>query len=332
MFSSPDGFFTLLFAPNLCIMKGKPREKVLILIRVFQQVLILLIFALAGFVLIRTRAISGSKVDLLSTLEFYIFVPCVSFQTFSQQFTTAYLQEKYPLLLVSMGLLLLFELLARLVAPLLTKEHYRQLVLRYSMIIPNFGFFGYSLMQGLYGMDGLMDMMLFTLPMSVYTCTVGYAVLTDQPGSISLKKVLTPSIFAMALGAVVGISGIALPDTMQQIIASGAACMSPICMLLAGAVIAQYNLKELLLNRQAYIVCAVRLLVVPALIFGLLKLTGLEMAMLAAVLTYCCPCGLNPIVYGKLAGKDCRDGASLTLICTVLAMVTIPLCVHFFIK
>ena len=299
---------------------------------IFEQVLILFVFALIGFILCRAKLVDGNKVGLLSTLEFFVFMPCVSFQTFSQRFTVAYLQEKYPLVLISMGILLALELFARLIAPPLSKHRYQQLVYRYSLMIPNFGFFGYSLMQGLFGTDGLMDMMMFCLPMTVYTSTVGYAVLSDQPGKFSLKKLLTPSIIATILGSIVGITGLTVPNVLAQIIQKSAACMSPVSMLLAGVVIAGYNLKELLTEKRAYVVCAIRLLVVPALIFGLLKITGLQIAMLAAIVTYCCPCGLNPIVYGKLAGQDCRTGAKLTLISTVLAMVTIPLCVYFFVN
>ena len=299
---------------------------------VFEQVLILFIFALIGFVLCRLKRVDGSKVGLLSTLEFFVFMPCVSFQTFSQRFTVNYLQEKYSLVLISLGILLALELFARLVAPQLSKDSYQKLVFRYSLIIPNFGFFGYSLMQGLFGAEGLMDMMMFSLPMSVYTSTIGYAVLTNQPGKFSVKKVFTPSIIAIILGGIVGITGLQIPSVLEQIVQKSAACMSPVSMLLAGIVIAEYKLKELLADKRAYFVCAMRLLVVPTLLFFLLKVTRLEIAMLAAIITYCGPCGLNPIVYGKLSGQDCRIGAGLALISTVLAMATIPLCVYFFLN
>lgn len=300
------------------------------MISIFEQVFILFVFALVGFILSKAKLVRSDKVGLLSTLEFYVFMPCVSFNTFSERFTVEYLQEKYPLILISIGILVILELLARLIAPRMSKDSYQQLVYRYSLIIPNFGYFGIALMQGLFGGDGLMDMMIFTLPMSVYTNTIGYKILTNQPGKLPLSKLLTPSIIAMILGGVVGIAGLSVPGMLMQISEKSAVCMAPISMLLAGAVISQYDLKELLADRKAYFICAMRLLVIPALLFGLLKLLGLQSAMLAAIITYCVPCGLNPIVYGKLTGQDCRIGASLTLISTVLAMVTIPVCVYFF--
>lgn len=298
---------------------------------VLEQVFILFVFALAGFILAKAKLVDNNHVGILSKLEFYIFLPCVTFQTFAQRFTVAYLQEKYFLVLISIGILLVLELLARLIAPRLSKDSYQRLVYRYSIMIPNFGYFGYALMQGLFGAEGLMDMMMFTLPMTIYTTTAGYMMLTNQPGKLSAKKLLTPSIITMLLGCIVGITGLALPAVVDQVVEKSAACMAPISMLLAGMVIAQYNLKELLCDKRAYLISALRLLIIPALIFAVMKLAGLELGILTAIVTYCCPCGLNPIVYGKLAGQDCRSAASMTLISTVLALVTIPLCVHFFI-
>lgn len=51
---------------------------------VFEQVLILFIFALTGFILCKSKLVSADKTQLLSTLEVYIFLPCVAFNTFSQ--------------------------------------------------------------------------------------------------------------------------------------------------------------------------------------------------------------------------------------------------------
>ena len=73
------------------------------------------------------------------------------------------------------------------------------------------------------------------------------------------------------------------------------------------------------------------LLVIPVLVHLLLKLTSMETVMTAAVLIYCMPCGANTIVFAKMTGQDCRTGASLSLISTVLSVITIPLCVYFLI-
>ena len=299
---------------------------------VFEQVLILFIFALTGFVLCKSKLVNADKTQLLSTLEVYVFLPCVAFNTFSQRFTVAYLQEKYPVLLISLCLLILLVIGSKLLAHIMVKDSYQRLVYRYSLTIPNYGYIGYALAQSVFGSDTLLDMMIFTLPMAVYTHSAGYAMLTNRnSGKELLKKVLNPTIIATFLGAIVGITGLTVPGLLTDAVQKAAACMSPISMLLIGMVISQYNLKELISHKPAYLICALRLVLIPAAAFALLKLTHLDLAIAPAILTYAMPCGANTIVFAKITGQDCKTGASFTLISTVLSLITIPLCIHFFI-
>lgn len=299
---------------------------------VFEQVLILLIFAAVGYTLCKSGLVSGDKTSLLSTLEVYIFLPCVIFNTFSQRFTVDYLREKYVLLIASTVLLILLIIGARFVAHWMTKDSYQRLVYRYSLTVPNYGYVGYALAESIFGSATLLDVMIFVLPISVYTYSIGYAMLTNCTDRKKIvKKIINPPIIATLLGSVVGLTGFVLPGVLQTVVEKAGACMSPVSMLLIGMVVSQYDLKSLLTHKHAYIICAMRLVVIPVLVHLLLKITSMEMVMTAAVLIYCMPCGANTIVFAKMTGQDCRTGASLSLISTVLSVITIPLCVYFLI-
>lgn len=221
---------------------------------------------------------------------------------------------------------------SKLLAHIMVKDDYQRLVYRYSLTIPNYGYIGYALAQSVFGSDTLLDMMIFTLPMAVYTHSAGYAMLTNRySGKELLKKVMNPTIIATFLGAIVGITGLKMPGLLTDAVQKAAACMSPISMLLIGMVICQFNLKELLSHKPAYMISALRLLVIPIAAALLLKLTHLELALAPAVLTYAMPCGANTIVFAKMTGQDCKTGASFTLISTILALITIPLCMYLFV-
>ena len=100
-------------------------------------------------------------------------------------------------------------------------------------------------------------------------------------------------------------------------------------MLLTGIIIAEFKLRELIANKTAYLIAGLRLIVMPLLVFGLMKLLGLGFALTAAVLIYSMPCGMNTVIFPRLVGEDCKTGAGLVLISTVGALATIPLCLHF---
>ncbi len=296
----------------------------------FEQVLILLIFCVIGYVLCKVKLANPDHSKVLSVILVYILFPLMSFNTFSAKFTVTYLQEKGLLLLVSLGLILVVVMVAKVLRKVLGGDPYEENVNEYSMSVPNIGYMGYPLAEAVYGTAGMLDCMMFGLPMTMYINTVGYNMLTAGKGHKSiLQKIFTPSMYGILAGCLVGIIGLQLPQTVFDIAQMGSNCVAPISMMLTGMAISQFNIKELLRNRKVYFICAVRLALVPVLVWGLVKLCGLTFALMPAVLLYAMPCGMNTIVFPKLVDKDCRLGAATVLVSTALSMLTIPACLYF---
>ena len=300
------------------------------MIAIFEQVFILITFCLTGFVLCKTKLLNAEHSKPLSVLLVYVFFPCMSFNTFSAQFTVTYLQERGALILVSVGFLPVMVVMAKILSKILGGDPYEKNVNEYSMSTANIGYMGYPLVEAVFGANQLLDCMMFGLPLSIYIGTVGYNMLTAGKGQKSIwEKIFTPSLIGILLGCIVGISGVQLPQTVFDIAKMSSNCVAPVSMLLTGMAISQFSIRELLSNWKVYIICAVRLVVAPVLAFGLIKLCGLNFALIPAVALYAMPCGMNTIVYPKLVEKDCRLGAATVLVSTTMSLLTIPLCLYF---
>lgn len=297
---------------------------------IFTQILVLFVFMLAGWLLKKGKLLDASHSKILSALEVYLFCPCISFNSFAEQCTAAYLSEKYPLILLSVGILGGLWVLSHCAAKCFSRDTYARTVYAYSIMMPNYGFMGYALCSSLFGSLALLDLMIFSLPMNLYVASVGFLSLTRKTGK-DLKPIhiLTPSMIASLLGCLVGLTGLRLPTVLMDVSNSAAACMAPVAMLLAGVTVAQFSLKELLWDKRTYAVTALRLVGVPVLLFTVLKLLGLGSALATVLSAYAMPCGLNTVVYPKLIGEDCRIGASLALISSLAALITVPLCLSF---
>ena len=170
----------------------------------------------------------------------------------------------------------------------------------------------------------LQNAMLYALPVSLYTNTAGYAALTKT--RLSLKRLINPMTTAILLGAAVGLSGLRLPGLVTDLVSKFAACMAPVGMLTVGMVISDFDIGSLLRVKMNYAVAALRLLVLPFAIAGTLKLLGFETCVVPALMMYAMPCGMNTVIFPRLVGEDCETGASLTMISSLLACLTIPLC------
>lgn len=290
---------------------------------VMEQVFVLFAFSLAGYLLSVCKLANVSHAKLLSTLLVYVFLPCNIFRTFSVNCTVEYISEKYVLIIASAVIIALLVVLAKFGARLFSKEAYPQKIYRYALSIPNYGFMGFALTESLLGTAGLLNIMLFSLPISLYNYSGAFCMLTKK--KLTLKSLLHPVLIAIALGMIVGLTGIPVPNVIISIMDKSSACMGPVSMLLAGITISEFKFPALLKNKKNYIIVFLRLILIPGILGLLLLPLNNPVLLQSAVLLYAMPCGLNTIVYPKLVDEDCEIGAGMALVSNVLACLTIPL-------
>ena len=290
---------------------------------IIQQLLVLYIFLLLGFFFGKWKREQQNRTGILSFLLVNLFLPAKVFNTFSKNFTKSYITENGKTIIVSVSLLLFLVVFSLLIAKLLTKDKYEQKVYRYSLTLANYAYMGYALCESIFGESGLTDLILFCIPFAIYTYTFGYAMLTGN--GKTLKKLLNPMTGAIILGIVFGLTGLELPNVLTSVLSSSSACVAPLSMLLVGITLSAFRVRELVCDIKAYILVAIRLLVIPATVFGLCKLFSLDFVLMPAVMMSCMPCGLNTIVFPKLINEDCSTGAKLAMLSHLFSVATIPL-------
>ena len=295
---------------------------------IISQVAILVLFGLIGFILSKARLLNADHSKILSTLLVYVFLPANSFRTFATKFTVKYIKQNYSLILISIVVLTVLTIIAHLLSKILTKEKYKRCIYKYSIAIPTYAYMGYALAESIFGSDTLLDVMLFDLPLSIYVYTIGYCMLTKTP--LKLKNLINPTTIALLLGMIVGLSGLILPNFINTLFDSASAPMGIVGMLLTGITISQYKFKDLITDKTNYIVILLRLLVLPLSIAYILKLFISTDVAVISLLAYAMPCGLNTVIFPKLIGEDCRTGASLAMISTILSPITIIICLYLF--
>jgi len=140
---------------------------------VLQQLLILYIFLCLGWFFGKVKKGLADQSGMISFLLVNLFLPCKVFGNFSANFTIPYISENYKTVLVSLGMLVLLHFLAKLPAHFLKKSDYEKQVYEYSITISNYAYLGYALIEGLYVSQALTNMLVFCIPFSLYTYTVG---------------------------------------------------------------------------------------------------------------------------------------------------------------
>ena len=289
------------------------------------KVSVLLIFIGIGYLLRRTRKLPENAGRVLSLLTTLIFSPAYNIKNLSASLDPAQLADQ--LLLIGYGLLciLLVIGLAYLLAKPLARNDFERRSYVYAFSIPNYGYFGYPLVEGVFGSAVLGQLMIFGLPLSIACNTFGY-LLFAKDGKLTLKKILTtPLILAVLLGCVIGLSGLRLPPLVDDVLSGAAACMSPASMLLAGFVLGGFPLKDLFKGKRSWLMTAIRLMGLPVLFGGVLWLLGLRGMWLALpVMVLSMPLGLNLVVFPESLGIDASDNAKMCFVCNLLTVAVLP--------
>lgn len=298
------------------------------MVTIFEQVFILFIFVAAGFLLGKCNIVNPGHSKILSSILVYVFLPCNIFRTFATNFTLTYVAGNYTMLITAAILVSALFLASYFGAKLFAKEKYERNLFEYSLLVPNYGYMGYALAEALMGETGLMNIMTFALPFSLYVYTVGFAKLTKR--ELSVRKLFNSVNIATVLGVTVGLCGITLPNVVSTVVTKASSAMAPVSMLLTGIVLAEQPIKRVIGNKKIYPLAAMRLVLIPLAVGFLLSGFCDSATVQTAVLFLALPCGLNTVVFPKLVDESCEFGAGIALVTTVFVCVTLPVVLSLF--
>ena len=301
------------------------------MLEVFQltmsKVGILLLFIAIGYFLRRHHDLPDDAGRVLSLLCTLLFLPAYSISNLSKSITMDVLVEKF--LLVCYGVL--FVLASMTIAFLLSRPFGKSKIeknsLLYAFCIPNSGYFGYPVIEGVFGQAILGDVMIFLIPMSLVTNSFGYSLFVDGK-KIPWRKIwLTPLMFGLVIGVTLGLSGNQLPTFLDNALSAAGSCMSPCSMLLAGFMLGKFPLKKLLTGWRSYVYSAIRLIGIPLIFAAILLLCGMKgQYLMFPLLIVSMPLGLNLVVYPESQGheKEASDNAKLCFVSYLLAVIVLP--------
>jgi len=128
-------------------------------------------------------------------------------------------------------------------------------------------------------------------------------------------------VVAIALGFVVNLTGLPVPGVVNDALDLLIRAALPAALFGLGGVLVRYRFEGDL--RAISLICAVSLVMHPAIVWTLGQATGLStQALRSAVLTAAMPPGVNAYIFAAMYGVAMRVAASAVLIATALSVVT----------
>jgi len=287
----------------------------------------LLIFISIGYILRRSHKLPDDAGRVLSLLCVMIFSPAYSILNLSRNLRMEVLGEKLQLVGFGLAFAVVAVGFGLVLGRLMGRSPVDKSSLTYAFTFPNYGYFGYPVIEGVFGTAMLGDFMVFAIPMSLLCSSYGYVLFQKEKKFDVLRLLKTPLIASLVVGVTLGLTGIKLPGVVQTTLSGAGACMSPCSMLLAGFMLGKFPLKKLFSGIRPYYLSLIRMMGIPVVFGGVMYLCGLRGQFLFWPLVFAClPLGLNLVVYPESNGfeKEAGDNAKLCFISYILSLAVLP--------
>lgn len=291
-----------------------------------ENVVGLIFFMALGYLFNRTGKLPKQTSSVLSVLTTTLFLPAYTILNLSESFTVENIGKNLGIFGFGCLFILLAILLGLVLAKILGRNEFEQKTLRYAFAFPNFGYFGYPVIAGVFGAQMLANMIVFCIPVSLACNTYGYLLFSKEK-KISLKQILlTPMVFSIFIGCALGLTGWKLPNLLNSLLTGASNCMSPASMLLCGFVLGNFSLRQLITGARGYWLSAIRLLGIPILFAIPLLLCGVSgVYLMLPLLVFALPLGMNIVVFPESYGIDASENARPCFVSYLLAIIVLPI-------
>ena len=285
------------------------------------------LLAIPGFLFLRKHWLSSAQLDGLSTVLVQYLWPIMVIDAMAQtQRSQELLQSSGYITAVTLAGILLAAGLLRLEKQPFAPGGILVLALMFS----NTGLIGMPLISYLLGSEALFLASIVELVNDILIFSVGLLLMQRSCRSaepLSLRSLFSPGFVGMLLGLFLFLSGLPLPALLRQALHMIASATTPVTMFLVGGQLAEQSLSSLLKQRRLYRFAAWKLLLLPGLLFVLLRVILREDSLASSVLIllFAMPSGACCALFARQYHGDQALATGCVMLTTLFSLLTLPL-------
>ncbi len=236
------------------------------------------------------------------------------------------MRELGRILLISTLTIFLLYAIAAIVVRVLPVEKEKVPQLELLMGTINNLFVTLPVVETIYGAKGAFIIALGCIPFNLFLFTYGIARLRGGDGGFRFKDLLSAPLVATIAAVAVFALRIPVPAAVRSILSAISGATVPLSMLLVGASLGNVSLLKALRDRTMPLLCGVRFLLAPVVIYFVMKLVCHDdMLANAMVITAASPCAIIVTALSLQTGRSGEYSSEGILLTTLLSLVTLPI-------
>ena len=294
---------------------------------VIEQVLVLFLVILVGFIVKKRSMINDEVSQKLSDLLLYVTMPSMIIVSFHVEFSVQMLRDA--------GIIFVLGIAAHVFSIILGKLLFYKFpgninrIMRFGVVFSNCAFMGFPVIDGLFGRDGIFFASMYIAVFHIFIWTYGIGLFS---GGIDLKdtkkmfkSLINPGILSVAAGLIIFLLQIKLPNPLYQALDMVGGMTTPISMIVVGALLADADFKKVIFKWHLYYGVLVRLLLIPLLVFLVFRLFAAPPMLLGiTVVLTAMPMAVNTAIFAEKYGGDAELASQYIVLSTALSIITIP--------
>ena len=298
----------------------------------FQQVLLLITMLVPGFLIYKLHFGGKDFAKGLTNLVLYIAQPAMIISPFIRDFDKK--------LLPGIIGVLIFTFLAHLmffgISMLLFKKTRNDLrsVLRFAIVFSNSGYMGIPLIEALLGSEAAIYATVYNIAFHFFVWSVGCFIYSGEKKYFSINKIfVNPAVISVYIGLLIFFLPINdfIPDVVVSATDMLKGLVAPLSMMLVGFHMASADFKGVIKEKGIWGSIFVRLIVCPAVVFLVMKLVQImgiydnTVAATVILIASATPAATATSMFAEKFDGDTRSSGVLVPLCTILAVVSMPL-------
>ena len=309
---------------------------------------ILFIMMFPGIILKKCKLSTDGLGKGISNLVLYIAQPALIF--------LAYVRPYDSKILLNAVYVFIFSIIAHVVFSLVAMAFFKKApdglrrMLRFATIFSNAAFMGIPLISAVLGDEATLYASIYNITFNLFLWSLGVYICTNKrdvdgdgvhddlelrkKGEASIAKALIhPVTIAAAVGLVFFFSPLDayVPRLVTESLTMLKNLVAPLSMVVIGLRLADMDLRGFFKEKDLYVFLALRHLILPAIIFAIMRLlvlVGLDLAddvLVSVLIMASAPAATSATMFAEKYDCDATYVSKLVAISTILSLATMPL-------
>lgn len=190
-------------------------------------------------------------------------------------------------------------------------------------------FIALPVVEELFGSEAVFYCSLSCIPFNIILYTYGVYRLHGGRGAVRLKDIFTVPLLATFAALIIFMAQPPIPGVLRELADSLSAATMPLSMIVIGSSLGSVGLLDAFKNWKLYIMCFIRLLLCPMLVWLLVGLVTQDIVlMVTSTIIAASPSGVIVSVLAIQYDRDAVFTSEGILLSTAFSMLTIPLVIY----